>query len=258
MCDEQRHDGTSRIHIQGVTQRIGRHVIIQGMDLDLGIGVFGLLGPNGAGKTTLLRTVATILSPSSGRIALLGLHPGMPAQLHALRRQIGYLPQAFGYFPDFTVTDFIRYIALLREVPANRAPAAAREAIGRLGLERQAHVRLKTLSGGTLRRVGIAQALVNDPAILLLDEPTVGLDPEQRIALRALLREVGTTSTVILSTHLVEDVAAACAEVLLLREGRLVFRGTPANLAAEADGVSTGDSALERGYSAVIHQVCTP
>ena len=131
-------------------------------------------------------------------------------------------------------------------------PAAVTAALDRVELGGQARARLRTLSGGMLRRVGIAQAIVNDPDLLLLDEPTAGLDPEQRVAFRALLRDLGQTATVVVSTHLVEDVGAACSEVALMDAGHIVFRGTPTDLAGRGEGHGVGDGLLERGYSAVL------
>jgi ABC-type multidrug transport system ATPase subunit len=218
-----------------------------------GPGVFGLLGPNGAGKTSLLRTLATVIPPSSGRIRLLGLDPGEYRQRREIRRRLGYLPQQLGFYPRFTVVEFVEYFALLKEMPAARVPRAVATAVERVGLGEQARAKLRTLSGGMLRRVGIAQAIVNDPELLLLDEPTAGLDPEQRVAFRTLIRDLGAQATVIVSTHLVEDVGAACTEVGLMDRGRLVFQGTPGELIARADGTeAVGDAPLERGYSAVL------
>jgi ABC-type multidrug transport system ATPase subunit len=214
--------------------------------------VFGLLGPNGAGKTTLLRTLATIITPSRGRLRLLGYDPSNPTQRRELRRRLGYLPQTLGYYPNFTVFEFIEYFALLKEMPPTRVRPAMVRAIERVGLEDRARAKLGTLSGGMLRRVGIAQAVVNDPDLLLLDEPTAGLDPEQRVGFRTLLREIGQRGTVIVSTHLVEDVGAACADVALMNGGRIVFRGTPTDLIERGVGHAIGDAPLERGYSAVL------
>lgn len=235
----------------GPRQSFGRRTVLDGINLEIGPGVFGLLGPNGAGKTTLLRTLATIIKPRDGTLRLLGYDPASDRERRELRRRLGYLPQALGYYPNFTVFEFVEYFALLKEMPANDVRPAVARAIERVTLAERARAKLKTLSGGMLRRVGIAQAIVNDPALLLLDEPTAGLDPEQRVAFRALLREIGTHSTVIVSTHLVEDVAAACGDVALLDRGRLVFRGTPAELMQRGEG-GIGDSPLERGYSRVL------
>lgn len=244
-------NATPSVDARGLTQRIGRTMILNGIDLEISGGVFGLLGPNGAGKTTLLRTFATVLSPASGDLRLLGHDPRRGAERTAIRRRLGYLPQHLGYYPGFTVFEFVEYFALLKEMPdAEIRPAVAR-AIERVGLSDRARSRLKTLSGGMLRRVGIAQAIVNDPDLLLLDEPTAGLDPEQRVLFRALLREVGQHATVVISTHLIEDVAAACSDIALLDRGRIVFRGTPDELGVLAEG-GVGDSALERGYTRVL------
>jgi len=207
------------VEIVGVTRRFGRNLAVAGVDLETGPGVFGLLGPNGAGKTTLLRMLATV-----------------------------------GYYPGFTVVEFVEYFALLKEMPPAGVSAAVAAAVERVDLGGKARAKLRTLSGGMLRRVGIAQAIVNEPELLLLDEPTAGLDPEQRVAFRALLRDLGQRATVIVSTHLVEDVGAACTEVALMDAGKIVFHGTPAELTARGEGRGTGDAPLERGYSAVLAQ----
>ncbi len=238
------------VQARGLTQRFGRVQALNGVDLAIQPGVFGLLGPNGAGKTTLLRTLATILSPADGSLRLLDLDPTVPEQRRKIRRRLGYLPQTLGYYPNFTVAEFVEYFALLKEMPTDCVNRAVARAIQRVDLEDRARSKLKTLSGGMLRRVGIAQAIVNDPDLLLLDEPTAGLDPEQRVSFRGLLREIGLQGVVIVSTHLVEDVAAACTTVALMDRGRIVYHGTPDQLAyAGQNGVGAGDSALERGYT---------
>jgi ABC-type multidrug transport system ATPase subunit len=227
--------------------RAGRRTAVEGVTLTLGRGVHGLLGPNGAGKTTLIRALATVVRPAAGALVLLG-----GKDLRELRRRIGYLPQEFGHYRRFTVREFVAHIAWLKEVPDHDVPAAVQRAVDRVGLADRADDELRTLSGGTLRRVGIAQAIVNDPEILLLDEPTAGLDPAQRLRFRELLTELGVDACVVVSTHLVEDVAAACTDVVLLREGELVFQGTPAQLAAAGTTEHAGDSPIERGYSAAM------
>jgi ABC-2 type transport system ATP-binding protein len=241
------------VEVAGVTRRFGRTEAVAGVDLRAGPGVLGLLGPNGAGKTSLLRMLATVIGPSSGSLRLLGRDPRGYAQRRQIRRRLGYLPQSLGYYPGFTVTEFVEYFALLKEMPPASVPAAVAAAIERTGLAGQARSKLRTLSGGMLRRAGIAQAIVNEPDLLLLDEPTAGLDPEQRVAFRALLRDLGQRATVVVSTHLVEDVGAACSRVALMNAGRIVFSGTPRELTARADGTdAAGDAPLERGYSAVL------
>jgi ABC-type multidrug transport system ATPase subunit len=247
------------IHAEGLQVKAGRHLAVDGLDLSLGTGVHGLLGPNGAGKTTLMRALATVLKPAGGKLTLLGEQVGGRADLRLVRRGLGYLPQQFGFYPRFTVREFVEYMAWLKEMPKADVPGAAQRAIERVGLAAKAGARMKTLSGGMLRRAGIAQAIVNDPAVLLLDEPTVGLDPEQRLDFRELLRDFGVDSCVLVSTHLVEDVAAACTDVVLINEGRLAYQGTPEDLAAQGGDGDAGDSQAERGYSALLrrHRVGT-
>jgi ABC-2 type transport system ATP-binding protein len=196
--------------------------------------------------------LATVLPPSSGQLRLLDRDPARQAARREIRRRLGYLPQTLGYYPAFTVVEFIEYFALLKEMPAARIPQAVATAVERVDLGVKARAKLRTLSGGMLRRVGIAQAIVNDPELLLLDEPTAGLDPEQRVQFRTLLRHLGERSSVIVSTHLVEDVGAACSEVALMDAGHIVFRGTPGELTARGQDHGVGDAPLERGYTAVL------
>jgi ABC-2 type transport system ATP-binding protein len=244
------------VEMTDLTRRFGRTAAVAGVDLTIGPGVFGLLGPNGAGKTSLLRMMATVVAPSGGTLRLLERDPGRVKPRREIRRRLGYLPQNMGYYPNFTVVEFVEYLALLKEMPNARVPRAVATAVERVGLGDKATAKLRTLSGGMLRRAGIAQAIVNTPDLLLLDEPTAGLDPEQRIEFRTLLRELGRTATVVVSTHLVEDVGAACTEVALMHAGKVVFHGTPAELTASGEGTSAaGDAPLERGYSAVLAAV---
>jgi ABC-2 type transport system ATP-binding protein len=241
------------VEIADLTRRFGRTQAVAGVDLSAGPGVFGLLGPNGAGKTSLLRMMATVIPPSSGTLRLLERDPDGYGPRREIRRRLGYLPQNLGYYPSFTVAEFVEYFALLKEMPSARVPAAVATAIEQTGLGDKARAKLRTLSGGMLRRAGIAQAIVNEPELLLLDEPTAGLDPEQRVAFRALLRECGRRATVVVSTHLVEDVGAACTEVAVMDQGKIVFHGTPDELTASGEGTdAAGDAPLERGYSAVL------
>jgi len=240
------------IETAGLIRRFGRTEAVAGVDLQAGPGVFGLLGPNGAGKTTLLRMMATVIPPSSGTLRLLGRDPGAFGPRREIRRRLGYLPQSLGYYPSFTVLEFIEYFALLKELPPARVPGAVAAAVEQVGLGDKARAKLRTLSGGMLRRVGIAQAIVNEPELLLLDEPTAGLDPEQRVSFRAMLRDLGQRASVVVSTHLVEDVGAACTEVALMHQGKIVFRGTPDELTARGVAGGAGDAPLERGYTAVL------
>jgi ABC-type multidrug transport system ATPase subunit len=242
------------VELTELTRRFGRTRAVAGVNLQAGPGVFGLLGPNGAGKTSLLRMMATVIPPTSGRLRLLGRDPGSYGPRREIRRRLGYLPQNLGYYPGFTVADFVEYFALLKDMPPGQVSRAVAAAIEHVGLGDKARDRLRTLSGGMLRRAGIAQAIVNEPELLLLDEPTAGLDPEQRVAFRGLLRDMGQRATVIVSTHLVEDVGAACTEVALMDQGKIVFHGTPDELTVRGEGYGVGDAPLERGYSAVLAQ----
>ncbi|MFJ4854102.1 ATP-binding cassette domain-containing protein [Streptomyces sp. NPDC088730] len=239
--------------LAALTQGYGSRSIIDNLDLSIQPGVTGLLGPNGAGKTTLFRTLATITPPWSGSLELFGNLVSNERQARRARRRIGYLPQDFGYYPSFSVTDFVRYCAWLREVPSKKADAMTKEALAAVGLADRAQVSMKSLSGGMLRRAGIAAAIVGSPSLLLLDEPTVGLDPAQRLDFRQLIRSLALAGTaVVLSTHLVEDVGVACDAVLVLNDGQVRHSSTPAQLAELAKPTAPGDSPLERGYMTVL------
>jgi ABC-2 type transport system ATP-binding protein len=226
--------------------------VIRDLDIEVGDGVTGLLGPNGAGKTTLLRTICTLQPPKGGSLTVLGLDTARPSDVRQIRARIGYLPQSFGYYPSFSVRDFVEYAAWLKKVPRNAMRDNVTSAIGAVGLTDRARSPLRSLSGGMLRRAGIAHAIVHNPDLLVLDEPTAGLDPEQRIDLRSLVRSIGERASVIISTHLVEDVRAVAGQVRVLEEGALVFDGTPTELEAAADAEVEGDSPIERGYRTVL------
>jgi ABC-2 type transport system ATP-binding protein len=223
--------------VEGVTRSFRGHAAVAGVDLSAGRGVTGLLGPNGAGKTTLLRILATVLAPDRGRLRLLGRDPGTPAGRLAIRRRLGYLPQEPGFHRGMTVFDFIDYVAILKEMTDRRARHdEVRRVIELAGLAQVSGKRIRALSGGMRRRVGLAQALLGDPDLVILDEPTAGLDPEQRLRFREIVSRFGEGRTVILSTHQTEDVAAVCQTVMVLHQGRCLFTGTPAGLIEQAAG----------------------
>jgi ABC-2 type transport system ATP-binding protein len=235
----------------GVT--LGRNEVLRGLDLDLTAGVHGLLGPNGAGKTTLIRVLATTLRHDRGTVEILGRSTVRAKDTRWVRERIGYLPQSFGYHAGFTASEYVGYLAWLKKVPNDALPMAVDRALERVNLLPQAHTKLRRLSGGMLRRVGLAQAIVNDPQVLLLDEPTAGLDPEQRVGFRELLREIGFDACVIVSTHLVEDVTYACSDVRIMAGGRIVWESTPQQLAALGESTDhPGDSVIECGYTAAL------
>ncbi len=236
-----------------ISQGYGSTVVLDGVDVRLGAGVYGLLGPNGAGKTTLLTTLSTAVPPRSGRLVIDGVPITGPRTARHVRRTVGYLPQPFAFSPTFTMHDFLHYVAWTKGVPRAKAVVAVREVVEQVGLGAKMGAKLGSLSGGMLQRVGIAQALVNRPRLLLLDEPTVGLDPEQRIEFRRLLGTLEAT-TVLLSTHLVEDVAASCSDVLVMTDGRIRFAGSVGELREKADpsadDMVTTD--LDRAYLRIV------
>ncbi|WP_434741190.1 ATP-binding cassette domain-containing protein [Micromonospora sp. SH-82] len=245
------------VQARGLRVRAGRRFAVDDLDLRLGFGVHGLLGPNGAGKTTLIRALATVARPASGHLELLGQAVDAGGDLREVRRGLGYLPQEFGHYRWYTVREFVEYVAWLREVPARDVPDAVQRAIDRVDLTSRAGSTLRSLSGGMLRRVGLAQAVVGDPTLLLLDEPTVGLDPEQRARALELLRDLGRDTCVVVATHVVDDVAAACTDVVLLDAGRLAFHGPVAEVTAAATGGAApevGGGVLERGYAALLRR----
>lgn len=224
--------------LTGVTKAYGRTRALDGVDLAFGRGVTGLLGPNGAGKTTLLRIVATSIAADSGGVRLAGRDPhGSHHELTAIRRQLGYLPQELGYPSDMTAFGFVEYVAVLKEWnDRSRRHAEVRRVLDLVGLGDQATKRVARLSGGQRRRVALAQALLGEPRILVLDEPTTGLDPTQRADLRRTLSVIAGQCAVLLSTHQTEDVAALCERVVVLAGGTVRFDGTVTDLVATAAG----------------------
>ncbi len=228
---------TTTVAIRGVCKRYRGTVALASLDLDLTRGITGFLGPNGAGKTTLLRTLATVLTPDEGSVRLLGHDIADGAARTQVRRGLGYLPQELGYPRGFTAFQFVEYIAVLKEWndPAARH-AEVRRVLASVGLTDVSTKRIRALSGGMRRRLGLAQSLLGSPRLLVLDEPTTGLDPEQRASLRAVLSDIGHRSTVVISTHQTEDVAALCDRVVVLDAGRIRFDGPVTELVATAAG----------------------
>ncbi|MGX9890242.1 ABC transporter ATP-binding protein [Streptomyces sp. NPDC002276] len=228
---------TTTVSAAGLSLRYGSTHALDDVSLRLGEGVTGLLGPNGAGKTTLLRVLATALPADSGAFTVLGHDPSTTAGRQEVRRVLGYLPQTPGFHPDFTAFEFVDYVAILKELTDREGRhQEVRRVLAEVDLSDVRGKRIKKLSGGMRQRVALAAALVGDPGFLVLDEPTVGLDPEQRMRFRELIARAGEGRTVLLSTHQTEDVAMLCNRVVVMAGGTVRFEGTPAELTARAAG----------------------
>ncbi|HCS40904.1 MAG TPA: ABC transporter ATP-binding protein [Anaerolineaceae bacterium] len=210
---------------------------LNGLDLVIGQGMFGLLGPNGAGKTTLMRILAGIVNASSGSVNVGGNDVTTETGKMEVKKMLGYLPQELGMYPELTAAQFVDYMAILKglENPAERRERVEK-VLNMVGLSDNANRKIKGFSGGMKRRVGIAQALVNDPRLLIVDEPTAGLDPEERIRFRNLLVNLAADRTVLLSTHIVEDIGQTCRDLAVIARGQVIFRGSPAELTQAASG----------------------
>ncbi|WP_308371127.1 ATP-binding cassette domain-containing protein [Streptomyces sp. MAR25Y5] len=235
------------LRFNDVTQHYGRNQVLHGVNFELGQGVIGLLGPNGAGKSTLMRTMATVMPPRGGCVEINGTPVTDERIARQARSQIGYLPQEFGYDPGMRVIDFVEYAAWLRGISGSRLQQVTEKALETVDLTEKTGVRMSKLSGGQRRRAGIAWAIVGDPSIIILDEPTVGLDPEQRIHFRSILKTI-RNATVVLSTHLTDDVEAVCDRVLVLNAGKITYDGGVPELAARGHAGLPGETALERAY----------
>ena len=217
-----------------LTKQYGSKIAVDCVSATLKPGVYGLLGANGAGKTTLMRMLCAILESTSGEVLLNGKE--ITSLGAAYRNVLGYLPQDFGYYPNYTAMEFLMYVAALKGIPKDMAKKRANELLEVVGLSNVANKKVKTFSGGMKQRVGIAQALLNKPGILILDEPTAGLDPKERVRFRNLLSEYAGDKIVILSTHIVSDVEAIADEVLLMKKGKFVLQGTVQKLTEKANG----------------------
>jgi ABC-2 type transport system ATP-binding protein len=207
---------------------------LRGFGLELGPGILGLLGPNGAGKSTLMRILATVTRPTAGRV----LWQGQDVVRHPreLRRVLGYLPQDFGIYPNLSAREFLEYLAAVKGLSGRSARARIDELLELVNLTAAGRRPLGSYSGGMRQRVGIAQALLNDPRLLIVDEPTVGLDPEERVRFRGLLSELAGERIVILSTHIVSDVEAAATEIAIIDHGRLLAQAAPEGLLRAVEG----------------------
>ncbi len=226
---------SSAVNVDGVVKTFGRQRALDGLSFRAGTGVTALLGPNGAGKTTLLRVLATVLSADSGTVRLLGNDPGQADGRLAIRRRLGYLPQDPGFHRHFTAFEVVDYVAVLKEMSQRRARHdEVRRVLDQVGLADVSGKRVRALSGGMRRRLGLAQALLGDPELVILDEPTAGLDPEQRLRFRDLISSLGENRAVVLSTHQTEDVSALCERVCVVDRGQALFEGTVPELVTTA------------------------
>lgn len=210
------------------------HEAVSDFTLDLGPGILGLLGPNGAGKSSLMRVLATLSKPSSGRVLWKGQDIALKPD--ALRVELGYLPQDFGTYPALSAREFLGFLAAVKGLPQRESQERVQTCLSQVGLAEAADKPLSSYSGGMRQRVGIAQALLNDPKLLIVDEPTVGLDPEERLRFRHLLTELAGERLIILSTHIVSDIEASANEIAVMGQGKLRFHGTPEAMLAAARG----------------------
>jgi ABC-2 type transport system ATP-binding protein len=212
------------LRISNLTKDFDGFKAVNNFSYSLNCGVYGLLGVNGAGKTTLMRMLTTLMKPTSGEILWDG--KDVFAMDGKYRMLLGYLPQDFGYYPDFSVYDYLMYIAALKGIRPAVAKQRVKDLLKQVGLVKARNKKMKTLSGGMKRRAGIAQAMLNDPKILILDEPTAGLDPSERIRFRNLISELSEDRIVLLSTHIVSDIEYIANDILLMKDGQLVISGT--------------------------------
>ena len=214
-----------QLTITNLSKKFGDFTAIDNLNVTMTTGVYGLLGVNGAGKTTLMRMLCMLLKPTDGTICCNGKDIfDMDSEY---RKLLGYLPQEFGFYPEFSIKDYLLYIASLKGIRPIVAKKRVKELVAKVGLQKVVNKKMKNLSGGMKRRVGIAQAMLNNPKILILDEPTAGLDPNERIRFRNLISELAEDRLVLLSTHIVSDIEYIANEIWLLKDGKLMHTGTP-------------------------------
>lgn len=223
------------LRLDRLTKQFGSAIAVDRLSATLTPGVYGLLGANGAGKTTLMRMICDVLKPTSGSV----VWNGAPIERlgERYRSVLGYLPQDFGYYPDFSALDFMLYLSALKGLDSKAAKRRSMELLDLVGLKNVAKRKVKTFSGGMKRRLGIAQAVINDPQVLVLDEPTAGLDPKERVRFRNLISALAQDKVVILSTHIVSDVEYIADEILIMRAGQIVASGTIEEILAQVSGV---------------------
>ncbi|HBF0593473.1 TPA: ABC transporter ATP-binding protein [Clostridioides difficile] len=222
-----------KITVSNLSKRFGKKQALDNINLEIDSGMFGLLGRNGAGKTTFMRILATLLSKTEGSIHMCGV----PIEnIKEIRNMVGYLPQDFSMYPNMTVYKAMDYLAVLSDIPLRKRRKIIAKLLSKVNLTNYQNVKVKSLSGGMNRRLGIAQALIHNPRVLIVDEPTAGLDPEERIRFRNLLCEIANDRIVILSTHIVGDIEATCENVAILNSGKVIYNGSTEALAKLAEG----------------------
>lgn len=239
------------VKIQNLTKSYGYQKAVDDISFEVKTGeILGFLGPNGAGKTTTMKMITSYTEMDSGEI-LLG---GRSIQQHDLKQHIGYLPEHNPLYQEMPVIDYLEFCAALQQMPKARIEERAREMVRVCGLDAEKHKKIGELSKGYRQRVGLAQAMIHDPEILILDEPTTGLDPNQIVEIRELIRELGKAKTVILSTHILPEVEATCDRILIINQGRIVADGTAANLRRQAQGRQVLQVRIEGGSVDEVHK----
>lgn len=223
------------IQLDNLTKQYGSRTAVDGVSIALKPGVYGLLGANGAGKTTLMRMICGVLEPSSGQIRADGKNIGQLGEKYYDR--LGYMPQNFGYYPDFTAREFLLYMAAVKGLDKKRAGNRADELLSTVNLTKMAGKKIRSFSGGMKQRLGIAQAELNDPELLILDEPTAGLDPKERVRFRNLISDLARNKTVILSTHIVSDISYIADTILLMKNGRFILTGSVDEVTGSINGM---------------------
>lgn len=212
--------------VDRLTKQYQNKIAVDRINLKLNCGIYGLLGENGAGKTTFIRMLCGILKPTNGTVTF----DGMDVSSEEYRAILGYLPQEFGYYPDFTGMDFLLYMSSLKGLTKTTAKRKAIKLFELVNLSDCAKKKIKTYSGGMKQRLGIAQALLNDPKVIILDEPTAGLDPKERVRFRNLIKELGKDSIILLSTHIVSDIENIADDVIMMKDGQIIFEGATSDI----------------------------
>lgn len=223
-----------KIEIDNLCKSYGNKEVLKNINLQINEGMFGLLGPNGAGKTTLMRVLTTLISKNSGSVRINEIDISKKEDIRSI---IGYLPQDFSMYPSMSVYEAMDYIAVLCEIKNKKArKKIIEELLCKVNLENNIETKIRALSGGMRRRLGIAQAMINDPKVLIIDEPTVGLDPEERIRFRNMLRDFSDGKIVILSTHIVEDVESTCENIGIIKNGQIAYTGKVSEIIKDTNG----------------------